>query len=120
MSREKYLPIGSVVLLKEAKKRVMVTGFVAQSKETGDKVFDYMGCLYPEGIISSEQNLLFNHEQIDKIFYLGYSDEEWIEVHSKLKEVAGEMQKEINENNQIMQNNNTNLFNTLNNVSNNN
>ena len=120
MNKEKYLPIGSVVLLKDAKKRVMVTGFVAQSQETGDKVFDYMGCLYPEGIISSEQNLLFNHEQIDKIFYLGYSDEEWIEVHSKLKEVASEMSKEMNETSQLTQNNNTNLFNTLNDVSNNN
>lgn len=120
MNREKYLPIGSVVLLKEAKKRVMVTGFVAQSQETGNKIFDYMGCLYPEGIISSEQNLLFNHEQIDKIFYLGYSDEEWIQVHSKLKEVASKMQKEASGNNQITQNNNTNLFNTLNNVSNDN
>ena len=119
MNREKYLPIGSVVLLKEAKKRVMVTGFVAQSQETGDKVFDYMGCLYPEGIISSEQNLLFNHDQIDKIFYLGYSDEEWIEIQSKLKEVASEMQNEANKNNQTTQNNYTNLFNTLNNVSNN-
>ena len=120
MNREKYLPIGSVVLLKEAKKRVMVTGFVAQSQETGNKVFDYMGCLYPEGIISSEQNLLFNHDQIDKIFYLGYSDEEWIEVHSKLKEVADEMQKEVSPNIQTTQKHNINLFDTLNNLSNNN
>ena len=115
MNREKYLPIGSVVILKEAKKRVMVTGFVAQSEETGNKIFDYMGCLYPEGVISTEQSLLFNHDQIDKIFYLGYSDNEWIELHSKLKEVANEMQKEVNGNNQTTQNNNTNLFNTLNN-----
>ena len=120
MNKEKYLPIGSVVLLKDAKKRVMITGFVAQAQETGDKVFDYMGCLYPEGVISSEQNLLFNHEQIDKIFYIGYSDEEWISVHEKLKEVANQMSNEAKINNQIAQNNNTNLFDTLNNVSNNN
>ena len=117
MNKEKYLPIGSVVLLKDAKKRIMVTGFVAQSQETGDKIFDYMGCLYPEGIISSEQNLLFNHDQIDKIFYLGYSDEEWLKVHSKLKEVSNEMQKEINEKNQSTKNNNSNnQFEILNNV----
>jgi len=30
MNREKYLPIGSVVLLKDAKKRVMITGFAAR------------------------------------------------------------------------------------------
>ena len=107
MNREKYLPIGSVVLLKEAKKRVMVTGFVAQSNETGDKVFDYMGCLYPEGIISSEQNLLFNHDQIDKIFYLGYSDEEEKDFKIKLNK--------LNDNVKIVDNNNQNngVFNTI-------
>ena len=93
MNKEKYLPIGSVVLLKDAKKRVMITGFAAKGKETGDKMFDYMGCLYPEGVISSEQNLLFNHEQIDKIFYIGYIDEEWKNVELKLKEVVSSLDK---------------------------
>jgi len=90
MKKEKYLPIGSVVLLKGAKKRIMVIGFAAQSKETGDKIFDYMGCLYPEGILSSEQNLLFDHDQIDKIFYMGYSDEEEKELKNKLNEVMND------------------------------
>ena len=92
MHKEKYLPIGSVVLLKNAKKRVMVTGFAAQAKETGNKVFDYMGCLYPEGVISSEQNLLFNHEQIDQIFYIGYVDNEWKELEPKLKKIVNDME----------------------------
>ena len=91
MQKEKYLPIGSVVLLKDAKKRVMVTGFAAKGKETGDKVFDYIGCLYPEGVITSEKNLLFNHEQIDKIFYIGYIDNEWKELEPKLKEIVEKM-----------------------------
>lgn len=94
MNKEKYLPIGSVVLLKDAKKRVMITGFAAKGKETGDKMFDYMGCLYPEGVISSEQNLLFDHEQIDKIFYIGYIDDEWKNVELKLKEVVSSLDKE--------------------------
>ena len=88
MNREKYLPIGSVVLLKNAKKRVMVTGFIARAQETGDKIFDYMGCLYPEGVVSSDKNLLFNHDQIDKIFYLGYTDEEWKSVQDKLNKTT--------------------------------
>ena len=37
---EKYLPIGTVVLLKEATKRVMITGYASISPDTGDKVFD--------------------------------------------------------------------------------
>ena len=88
MNREKYLPIGSVVLLKEANKRVMITGFAAKGKETGDKMFDYMGCMYPEGVIRSTQNLLFNHDQIDRVYYIGYMDEEWKELEPKIKDIV--------------------------------
>ena len=62
---KKYLPIGSVVLMKDAKKRVMITGYAVTSPETGNKVWDYIGCLYPEGVISPEKNLLFDHNQIN-------------------------------------------------------
>lgn len=86
MNKEKFLPIGSVVLLKNAKKRIMVTGFAAKGKETGDKLFDYVGCLFPEGVISSDKNLLFNHDQIDKLYYIGYSDKDEKEFKQKLKE----------------------------------
>ena len=66
MNYQKYLPIGSVVLLKDATKKVMITGFCVLPQE-GNNVFDYCGCIYPEGMISSEQNCLFNHNQIEKI-----------------------------------------------------
>ena len=82
---EKYLPIGSVVLLKNGKKRIMVTGFVIKTPDN-DRVFDYSGCLFPEGIIDSKQNLLFNHEQIEHIYFIGLNDEEEREFKSKLKE----------------------------------
>lgn len=84
MNKEKYLPIGSVVLLKGAKKRIMITGFVVKGKESGEKVYDYMGCLFPEGVISSDKNLLFNHDQIDKLYYIGYSDNDEKEFKIKL------------------------------------
>lgn len=75
-SNEKFLPIGTVVLLKGAKKRLMITGFCSYDEEKRDKAYDYTGCLYPEGIITSKQMALFDHSQIEKIFYLGYSDDE--------------------------------------------
>lgn len=83
----KYLPVGTVCLLKNAKKKVMIVGFCATATEVGEKIFDYIGCLYPEGIISSNENLLFNHEQIDKIFHLGYSDEDDKAFKEKIKEL---------------------------------
>ena len=50
---KKLLPIGTVVYLKDGKKPLMIIGFCAMSDS---KVFDYSGCLYPEGVISSDIN----------------------------------------------------------------
>lgn len=69
----KFLPIGTVVLLRGAEKRLMITGFCSFDEAKKDKAYDYTGCLYPEGIISSKQMALFNHNQIEKVFFLGYS-----------------------------------------------
>ena len=74
--REKYLPIGTVVLLKGGRKRAMITGFCSVAQENQEKIYDYSGCVYPEGYLSSNQVCLFDHEQIDKIFFLGFEDEE--------------------------------------------
>lgn len=84
---EKYLPIGTVVMLTGGKKRVMITGFCAVQEAEQEKMWDYSGCLYPEGLLSSNQNCLFNHEQIEKIYYLGLIDEEEKEFKKKLKEI---------------------------------
>lgn len=84
---EKFLPIGSVVILKGAKKRLMIHGYATIDMNKKDKVYDYVGCMYPEGIISSDQSLLFNHEDIDNVFFLGYRDEEGEEFNKKLNEI---------------------------------
>ena len=75
-NNNKYLPIGSVIILKGGKKRVMITGFCAVDNNNVSQVYDYSGCLYPEGVISSDNVLLFNHEQIEKIFHMGLVDDE--------------------------------------------
>ena len=86
MQTEKYLPIGTVVMLKWGKKRAMIIGFCCSDNKDTTKVYDYSGCLYPEGTISSDKVLLFNHDQIDKIYHLGLVDEEEKEFKSKLQE----------------------------------
>ena len=88
---KKYLPIGSVVLLKDAKKRVMITGFCIQAKEKADKRFDYIACLYPEGVIDTEKNLLFDHENIEKIYAIGYSDDEEKTFKEKLNDIVSKL-----------------------------
>jgi len=72
---KKLLPVGSVVLLKAAEKRLMVCGWMPQTEENGQ--FDYSGVFYPEGFIDSTQIFVFNHEDIIKIDYIGLMDAEF-------------------------------------------
>ena len=72
---KQMLPIGSIVLLKNAKKRVMVCGRVQHSLET-QKCYDYAGCVYPEGLIDSRNMILFNNDDITKLFFIGFQDGE--------------------------------------------
>ena len=72
---QEFLPIGTVVLLKEATRKVLIIGF-AQVEENNKKIWDYVGCVYPVGVISNNTSLLFDKEQIDKVISLGYSDNE--------------------------------------------
>ena len=94
MNREKFLPIGSVVLLKGGKKRAMITGFCSVAQEKPDKIYDYSGCVYPEGYLSSNQVCLFDHDQIDKIFSVGYEDEEENIFKEKLNKIVDTLEKE--------------------------
>lgn len=95
---KKYLPLGSVVLMKEAKKRVMITGYAVKSPESGDKLWDYIGCLWPEGMISSDKNLLFDHENIQQIFAVGYVDPEQKKFMSVLDKATQLNQQKENTN----------------------
>ena len=90
---EKFLPVGTVCLLQDGSKKVMITGFCVKSPEMQDRMFDYIGCLYPEGVISSDQNLLFDHSQIVQVFHKGYMSEEETDFKNKLKELLAEGQE---------------------------
>lgn len=75
MEIKDLLPIGSVVLLKEGKKKLMTFG-VKQTDSNTKKEYDYIGVLYPEGNIGDGGQFLFNHDDIDEVFFNGYEDEE--------------------------------------------
>ena len=83
--KKEYLPIGSVVLLKGATKRIMINGFYA--KNESNEVFDYMGVLYPEGHIGEQFQYMFNHEDIAEIVFRGFEDEERTQFLSMLSDL---------------------------------
>ena len=86
---EKFLPIGTVVMLKGGSKRVMISGFCAIEGQNSEekKMWDYSGCLYPEGFLSSSQTCLFDHEQIEKVYHYGLVDEEEENFKAQLNEL---------------------------------
>ena len=87
----KFLPIGTVVLLKGGKKELMIMSYcITPSGDVYDKngkvevgedaMFDYGGCVYPEGMLTSDQLFAFNHDQIEKICYMGYETDKQKEI----------------------------------------
>ena len=97
---DKYLPVGSIVLLNGGTKRLMVTGYCMQTEERPGVIYDYSGCLYPEGVIRSDVTSVFNHDQIERVDFVGFTDDEGKtftdELSNKLKDVQ-EHNKYINE-----------------------
>ena len=76
MEIKELLPIGTVVLLKNAEKKVMVFGIKQTSTDGEEEEYDYIGVMYPEGYLGGEYQFLFNHEDIGTIIYTGYEDDE--------------------------------------------
>lgn len=85
MEIKELLPIGSVVLLEEGKKRLMIYGVRQTEQETGEE-YDYIGVVYPEGNMGQGTQFLFNHDQIKEVYYKGYDDEERQEFIKKLSD----------------------------------
>ena len=90
--RDKYLPIGSVVLLKGGTKKVMITGFCSIAEENQEKIYDYCGCIYPEGYLSSDEICLFDHDQIAEINFVGFENDEEKEFKDNLIDVVQEFE----------------------------
>lgn len=85
-----FLPLGSVILLKGAPNRLMICGRL-QREVASQALFDYCGVLYPQGMISSSSVYMFNHEDIERVFFLGMQDSEEFEFSSLLMDRAAEL-----------------------------
>lgn len=91
--KKAYLPIGSVVLLNGATKRVMIYGRKVKAKDE-DVVYDYLGCLYPEGALGSDEVLMFNHENIKIVYFIGFQDLEEIIFRGEMSKADAEAESE--------------------------
>lgn len=70
---EKFLPIGSICTIKASNRKVMIMGYFALDYAEKVKLYDYKGCVYPEGTLGATR-ICFNHSDILSIEYMGYVD----------------------------------------------
>lgn len=89
--KEKYLPIGTIVTLKGATKPIMIMGFCPMSKDK--KIYDYSACTYPEGLLSAERALAFNHNQIAEINHMGMESNAQTQFNNTIKQMLNNIQE---------------------------
>ena len=87
---KELLPLGSVVILKGAEKRLMICGRI-QTNVATNEVYDYSACPYPEGLISSKEIIMFNNESIEKVYFIGFQDTEEFKFRKYINENLDKM-----------------------------
>ena len=89
---EKLLPIGSIVYLQEGSQKLMILNRAPQiDADNGLQRFDYSACVYPVGLVA-DQAFYFNTENIDRVLFKGFSDEDetrFHELYEKWLETTG-------------------------------
>lgn len=89
---KELLPLGSIVYLKEGTTKMVIIGrspllnVRGESKQEKPVLFDYSSVMYPMGYVGEEEVFFFNHEDIDKIEFKGYSDSENEQYLNVMKE----------------------------------
>ena len=71
--KQELLALGSIVVLNGGYKKLMIIGRMQlQGKE--EKLWDYLGVLYPEGYLGLGYTFLFNNTDIQQVIFKGYLD----------------------------------------------
>lgn len=73
-SIKNLLPVGSVVKVKELEKKLAIMGILVNN--AGVK-YDYIAVPFPEGYIDAEHMYVFNHEDVEKVEYIGFINSEF-------------------------------------------
>ena len=69
------LPIGSVVTLTDATKKIMIIGTDVKL-EDDDTIYNYVGVPFPEGYIGSDVLFLFQNDDIENVDFVGLVNSE--------------------------------------------
>ena len=85
-----FLPVGSVVRLKGGERNVIIIGYTPiEAGKT--EMWDYLGGMWPTGVITSDRNLLFNRDQIEEVFFEGFTNEVELDFRTKFEDAVSEV-----------------------------
>lgn len=87
----RYLPIGSVVKLKNNDKMIMITGYYSVEYARDLEIYDYSGCAYPEGVMIKSSYCSFNQSDIKEVLFEGYKTDEYKTLTNGLNEIDEEI-----------------------------
>lgn len=79
------LPIGSIVILENGQKKLMIIGVKPIDTEKNE-TYDYLAVPYPEGYVKEELTFFVNHDKIKEVISRGYENDERTEFINKLEE----------------------------------
>ena len=97
------LPLGTVISLKDSDEKLIISGWM-QIPRDEDKIYDYSAFVYPKGFFSDKDGKLFNEEDIDKVYFYGYEDNEGIEYRNKVIKYRNNLR---NKNDEFLEENKT-------------
>lgn len=93
MIDESSLPVGSCVKIANNSKMIMVAGFFPYDNQN-KIMYDYIGIYTPIGIRNPRQEVIlnkdvvcFNTSDIEKVIFIGYSDEKYDFYHKLITEM---------------------------------
>ena len=72
MHNMRYYPIGTVVVLRDGTWPLMIYGRQQVAKKNLNEIYDYVGCLYPQGYMDKDYIVFFQHNDIDKVLHEGF------------------------------------------------
>lgn len=88
---KRYLPIGSVIKLKNNNKSIMITGYYSVEYARDLEIYDYSGCAYPEGVMIKSSYCSFNQSDIKEVLFEGYKTDEYKTLTNGLNEIDEEI-----------------------------
>ena len=82
---KEFVPIGTIVTVDFVEQAVMIYGR-KQQQEDKNEIWDYVACPYPQGHLSDETNVFFNHDQIQQIIFKGFESEGEVTLRQEIFE----------------------------------